>query len=174
MTYLPLAKTPITLSLLVKVNTGSKANGSCKLINTLSRSFIYVRSCIPSNTDRSTVGNIAILRVSRTRFHLCHFRFKNPWKRKWNTMLLFVLIRIYHECEGGIEKNIPRIIDWHHKACWVMTIGDRQGQIFLFHPHTNNGFFFLLTTYTAFILEKRGKDFLKILNTLRCDMVTSF
>ena len=27
-----------------------------------------------------------------------------------------------------------------------MTSGDREGQIFLSHPHTKNGFFFLLTT----------------------------
>ena len=28
----------------------------------------------------------------------------------------------------------------------MMTIGDREGQIFLSHPHTNHGFVFLLTT----------------------------
>ena len=22
-------------------------------------------------------------------------------------------IRIHHECEGGIEKSVPRITDWH-------------------------------------------------------------
>ena len=54
--------------------------------------------------------------------------------------------RIYHKCEGGIKKSVPRITDWHHEACWVMKIGDREGQIFLSHPHTNNGLFFLLTT----------------------------
>ena len=48
--------------------------------------------------------------------------------------------------EGGIEKSIPMITDWHHEACPVMTNGGRKGQIFLSHPHTNNGFFFLLTT----------------------------
>ena len=57
-----------------------------------------------------------------------------------------VIIRIYHEYEGGIEKSVPRINDWHHKACRVMTIGDRKGPIFLSHPQTHNGFFFLLTT----------------------------
>ena len=36
----------------------------------------------------------------------------------------------------------------------MMTNGDREGLIFLSHPHTNNGFFFLLTTkYLNFILE---------------------
>ena len=24
------------------------------------------------------------------------------------------IIRIYHESEGGIEKSVPRITDWHH------------------------------------------------------------
>ena len=50
-------------------------------------------------------------------------------------------IRIYHECEGGIEKSVPRITDWHHEACRVMTIGDHEGWIFLSHPHMNNGLF---------------------------------
>ena len=54
-------------------------------------------------------------------------------------------MRIYHECEGRIEKSIPRIAVWHQEACWVMTNGDPEGQIFLSYPHTNNWFFFLLT-----------------------------
>ena len=38
------------------------------------------------------------------------------------------------DCDGGIDNR-------------VMTIGDRrEGRIFLSQPHTNNGFFFLLTT----------------------------
>ena len=40
-------------------------------------------------------------------------------------------IRIHHVCEGGIEKSVPRITDWHHKACQVMTNSDHEGQIFL-------------------------------------------
>ena len=44
-----------------------------------------------------------------------------------------------------IEKSVPRIIDWHHKACRVMTDCDPGERIFLFHPHNINGFFFLLT-----------------------------
>ena len=40
-------------------------------------------------------------------------------------------IRIHHECEGGIEKSVLSITDWHHKPCQVMTNGDREGQIFL-------------------------------------------
>ena len=57
-----------------------------------------------------------------------------------------LLIKIYHDCEGGIEKSIPRITDWHQEACRVMTNGDREGRIFLSHSQTNNEFFFLLTT----------------------------
>ena len=38
-------------------------------------------------------------------------------------------ISIHHKCEGGIEKSIPMIADWHHKACRVMTISDREGRI---------------------------------------------
>ena len=32
----------------------------------------------------------------------------------------------------------------------MMTKGDPEGQIFLSYPHTNNGFFFLLTTVFIF------------------------
>ena len=57
-------------------------------------------------------------------------------------------IRIYHECEGRIEKSLPRITVWHHKACRVMTNGDPEGRIFLSYSHPNNGFFYLLTFYS--------------------------
>ena len=66
-------------------------------------------------------------------------------------------IRIHHECEGGIEKSVLRITDWHHEACQVMTNADREGQIFLSHPHTNNRLFFLLTTNTSFYIGKNMK-----------------
>ena len=55
-------------------------------------------------------------------------------------------IRIYHECEGRIEKSVPIIAVWHHKVCQVMTNSDPEGRIFLSYPHKNNGFSFLLTT----------------------------
>ena len=73
-----------------------------------------------------------------------------------------------------IENSVPRITDWHHEACRVMTNGDPERRIFLSHPHTNIGFFFLLTAYTAFYIGDHIKDFQKILNSLKCDMVTSF
>ena len=56
------------------------------------------------------------------------------------------IISIHHEFEGGIEKSVRRITGWHHEACRVMTIGDREGRIFLSHPHAHDGYFFLLTT----------------------------
>ena len=72
-----------------------------------------------------------------------------PAKDKHQVMtqvLLAAIISIHYECEGGIEKSVPRITDWHHEACRVMTIGDCEGWIFLSHPHTHDGYFFLLTT----------------------------
>ena len=63
-----------------------------------------------------------------------------------------MLIRIYHECEGRIEKSVPRITDWHHEACRVMTNGDLEGQIFLSDPNTNYGFFSCSPLNTSFYL----------------------
>ena len=40
------------------------------------------------------------------------------------------IIRIYDECEGRIEKSVPRITVWNHEACQVMTNGDPEVQIF--------------------------------------------
>ena len=74
-------------------------------------------------------------------------------------------IRIYQECEGRIEKFIPRIAVWHQEACRVMTNSDPEGGFFLSYPHTNNGFSFLLTT--VFIYLKIS--FQKSLNSLRCN-----
>ena len=59
---------------------------------------------------------------------------------------VFKNIGILHECGDGIEKSIPRITDWLHEACRMVANGDHEGRIFLSHPPTNNGFFFLLTT----------------------------
>ena len=68
----------------------------------------------------------------------------------------------------------PRIADWHREACRVMTIGDREGG-FLYPIFTRiMDSVSCLTLNTSFILEKLKEDFQKILNILRCDMVTSF
>ena len=56
---------------------------------------------------------------------------------------LIYIIRIYQECEKGIEKSVPRMTAWHQEACLVMTNGDPEGQIFLSALLTNDGFQFL-------------------------------
>ena len=53
----------------------------------------------------------------------------------------------------------------------MITNNDHEGQIFISHPHTNNGFHHYIP---HLILENHEKDFQKILNSLRCVMVTSF
>ena len=73
------------------------------------------------------------------------------------------MIRIYHECEGRIEKPVPRIAVPHHEACRVMTNGDPEGRIILSYPHTNNEFFFLLTTVFIYLFKVSLQ---KSLNTL--------
>ena len=44
-----------------------------------------------------------------------------------NSFLKNESIRIHNECEGRIEKSVPRIAVWHHEACPVMTNGDHEG-----------------------------------------------
>ena len=44
---------------------------------------------------------------------------------------IIIIIRIYHECEGGIKQSVRKITVWHHEACRVMTDGDPEGRIFL-------------------------------------------
>ena len=65
--------------------------------------------------------------------------------------------------------SVPRIVVWHHEACRVMLNGDSGGRGFLSYPHTNNGFFFLLTTKIYFKIS-----FQKSLNTLRCNFTFMF
>ena len=67
------------------------------------------------------------------------------------SMTQFNIIRTYHECEGRIEKSVPRIVIWHHEACWVMTNGYSEGRILLPYPHKNNEFFILLTTLFIYL-----------------------
>ena len=79
-----------------------------------------------------------------------HVKMPHCWKSHalahLTSRFLPIKTRIYHECEGRIEQSVPRIAVWHHEACRVMTNGDPEGRIFLFYPHMNNGFFFLLNT----------------------------
>ena len=84
------------------------------------------------------------------------------------------IIRIHHECEDGIVESVPRITDWHHEACRVMTNGDIEGRIFYPIFTQIMDYFSCLQLNTSFCIEKHEKGFQKILNRLRCDMVTSF
>ena len=72
--------------------------------------------------------------------------------------------------------SVLRITDRHHEACRVMTNGDREGQIFLSHPHTNNGSFFLLTKNTSFytgkIWKKRLPENPEYAEMRHCDVVS--
>ena len=65
--------------------------------------------------------------------------FLNDSKFMMNSRITF-FNTLYHECDGEIEKSVPKITVWHHKACRVTTNGDLEGQFFLSNPHTNNGF----------------------------------
>ena len=68
-------------------------------------------------------------------------------------------IRIYHKCEGRIEKSVPRIAVWHHEACRGMTNYDLEGRIFLSYLHTNNGFFSCLPLF--FYFKNKHPELLK-------------
>ena len=50
-----------------------------------------------------------------------------------------------------------------------MTNGYREGRTFVSHPHTNNGFFLLLSIKYCIFIFKKG--FQKILNTLSYDII---
>ena len=82
---------------------------------------------------------------------------------------------IHHECDGGIEKTVPRNTDCHQEACPVMTNGDHGGRIFLSHPYSNNEFFFLVNMkYRILSFEKHKKvpEYTDVRHTY--EMVTSF
>ena len=100
----------------------------------------------------------AILKATNSSFQKGMTFFRSVYVKKVIKLLAFIfeqpsyeIIRIHHEYEGKIEKSVPRIAVWHHKACEVMTNCDPEGRIFLSYPHTSNGFLFLLTT--VFILK---------------------
>ena len=58
-----------------------------------------------------------------------------------------------------METSDLMIIDCHHKAFRVMTNYDRMGQIFLSHPHKNNG---------SFSCTPLNMTFLCISSSIRC------
>ena len=56
------------------------------------------------------------------------------------------------------------------KACCVVINVDPEGHIFVSHPHTTNGFYFLLTIKYCIFMLKKGSQ--KLLN-MGHDMMTS-
>ena len=81
-------------------------------------------------------------------------------------------IRIYHEFEGMKEKigspiGNTRLAEWWQT---VIAMG------IFFYPILTRimDYFSCSPLNTAFYIGKKGNGFQKILNTLRCDMVTSF
>ena len=50
---------------------------------------------------------------------------------------LIRIIRIHHECEGRIEKSVPRITVWHQEACRVIKSDDPEGRIFMMCVSSN-------------------------------------
>ena len=77
------------------------------------------------------------------------------------------------------QKNIKigldsRIVADFPACCWVMTNGDPKGLIFVSHPHTNNGLFFLHTIkYRILCLTKRLPEVPEY-DEMRHDTMTSF
>ena len=69
------------------------------------------KPCMADNWKKHSIDSLILLH---------DFTFISPERR---------IIRTYHECEDGIEKTVPRIIDWHHSAFRVMSIYDREGRI---------------------------------------------
>ena len=59
-----------------------------------------------------------------------------------------VLIWIQTDCKGNQQTTVAGRVGGGGGggACRVITNGNPEGWIFLFYPHMNNGFFFLLTT----------------------------
>ena len=49
------------------------------------------------------------------------------------------------------------ITDWRHEACGVMTIGDREGRIVQYQPHTHDRYFFFLTTKYMYLIFNKKK-----------------
>ena len=45
---------------------------------------------------------------------------RHSWLNPRNNQLLSGNIRIYEECEGRIEKSVPRIAIWHHEAICII------------------------------------------------------
>ena len=111
---------------------------SHRILKRQARALIRLRVCT-GWSESLLVAQATLLEISCCGSYVYYLPHDIPDKVTCN-------IKNHHECEGGKEKYVLRITVWHYEACRVMTNGDPEGWIFLSHPHTNNGFFFLLTT----------------------------
>ena len=69
-------------------------------------------------------------------------------------------IRIHHECEGRIEKSIPRIAFWHQETFRVMTNGDPEG--YIFYPTLTRIMNFFSCPQLVFFIYLLKKSFLEV------------
>ena len=74
-----------------------------------------------------------------------------------------IRIRIHGECDGGIEKSVLRITDWHQAACRVMTNGDHEGRIFHSILTQIMDSFSCSTLNTSFYIGKTLKGLIKVI-----------
>ena len=88
------------------------------------------------------------------------------------------IIRIYHECEGRIEKSVPRIVVWHHEACRMMTNGDPEGRIFFYPTLTRimelifcSPLFLFIFLFDYLFILKYALEVLEYAK-MQCNMVT--
>lgn len=80
-THFPFVNSAIKEDDDVNVRIGRRANGNCRLIRTLRRSFRVVMSSIPEKMAIRIVGIIATVLVSNTLCQRFHFRFRKPCRR---------------------------------------------------------------------------------------------
>jgi len=88
--------------LLVKVNAGIKANGSCRLMTAFNKSFKLVKSLMSAKMANVRVGAMAIVRVNRTRFQRGHCKFKKPFNNQKKKNYLKQLLSMHNEWFGFI------------------------------------------------------------------------
>ena len=79
-----------------------------------------------------------------------------------HVFLSLEIIRIYHECEGRLEKSIPRTAVWHHEASRVIP-RDR-----FFYPTLTRIMDYFSCSSVFFYFKIR---FQKSLYTLRCNLI---
>ena len=115
----------------------------------ISTFFSSSRSTSCSYSSVSGDCTEAGLLLDRRRDVLSSSDMTGPWR---DFELPYKNIRIYPECEGWIEKSVPRITVWHHEACRVMTKQWSRGMDFSILPSNENKIIFL-AHHCFFILK---------------------